>query len=80
MNFKIIFFADRASESLNQLKHALDEKDLATGENAAIFEQLFPNTTHEESEDRAWKELQYSHAGLKHAAFGFVLVRVDFAA
>uniref|UniRef100_A0ABM5FV30 Serologically defined colon cancer antigen 8 isoform X3 n=1 Tax=Pogona vitticeps TaxID=103695 RepID=A0ABM5FV30_9SAUR len=53
---------DRASKSLNQLKHALDENDLATGENPAIFEQLFPNTSHEENEDRAWKELQYSHA------------------
>ncbi|KAJ7342097.1 hypothetical protein JRQ81_008884 [Phrynocephalus forsythii] len=53
---------DRASESLSQLKHTLDENDLATGENVDMFEQLFLQTSHEENEDRAWKKLQYSHA------------------
>ncbi|KAJ6664694.1 hypothetical protein lerEdw1_006267 [Lerista edwardsae] len=32
------------------------------GDEATSFEQLFPNTGHEESEDRAWQELQHSHA------------------
>ncbi|XP_062980392.1 serologically defined colon cancer antigen 8 isoform X2 [Elgaria multicarinata webbii] len=53
---------DRATKSLDQLKHALDEDHLAMGESTATFDQLFPNGSHEESEDRAWQELQYSHA------------------
>ncbi|XP_044275479.1 serologically defined colon cancer antigen 8 isoform X8 [Varanus komodoensis] len=32
------------------------------GESAATFAQLLPNTSHEEGEERAWQELQYSHA------------------
>ncbi|KAH0622531.1 hypothetical protein JD844_024918 [Phrynosoma platyrhinos] len=58
----ILLFTDRASKSLNQLKQALDEKDLAIGESAAVFDQLFHNIGCEESEERAWQELQYSHA------------------
>ncbi|XP_008115643.1 serologically defined colon cancer antigen 8 isoform X3 [Anolis carolinensis] len=53
---------DRASKSLSQLKHALEEKDMAMGESTAVFHQLFDNAGYEESEDRAWQELQYSHA------------------
>uniref|UniRef100_A0A8D2KUJ4 Serologically defined colon cancer antigen 8 n=1 Tax=Varanus komodoensis TaxID=61221 RepID=A0A8D2KUJ4_VARKO len=39
-----------------------DEDHLAMGESAATFAQLLPNTSHEEGEERAWQELQYSHA------------------
>ncbi|KAM6467702.1 serologically defined colon cancer antigen 8 isoform 3-T4 [Liasis olivaceus] len=53
---------DRASKSLDQLKYVLREKDLATDERAATLDQLFPDTGHEVSEDKAWQELQYSHA------------------
>ncbi|XP_044275439.1 serologically defined colon cancer antigen 8 isoform X4 [Varanus komodoensis] len=53
---------DRATKSLDQLKCALDEDHLAMGESAATFAQLLPNTSHEEGEERAWQELQYSHA------------------
>ncbi|XP_053157655.1 serologically defined colon cancer antigen 8 isoform X3 [Hemicordylus capensis] len=53
---------DRASKSIDQLKYALGEKDLTMGDGAATFDQLFPNNCHDESEDRAWQELQHSHA------------------
>ncbi|XP_007440914.2 serologically defined colon cancer antigen 8 homolog [Python bivittatus] len=53
---------DRASKSLDQLKYVLREKDLAADERAATLDQLFPDTGHEVSEDKAWQELQYSHA------------------
>ncbi|XP_042302842.1 serologically defined colon cancer antigen 8 [Sceloporus undulatus] len=53
---------DRASKSLNQLKQALDEKDMAIGEGTAVFDQLCNNIGYEESEERTWQELQYSHA------------------
>ncbi|KAM3855467.1 LOW QUALITY PROTEIN: serologically defined colon cancer antigen 8 [Vipera latastei] len=53
---------DRASKSLDQLKYVFREKDPATGESAATLHQLFPNSGHEVSEDKAWQELQYSHA------------------
>nr|XP_056709320.1 serologically defined colon cancer antigen 8 [Euleptes europaea] len=53
---------DRASKSIDQLKYALGEKDLATGEGAATFDQLFPNADPDDSEDKVWQELQHSHA------------------
>ncbi|XP_048341105.1 serologically defined colon cancer antigen 8 isoform X3 [Sphaerodactylus townsendi] len=53
---------DRASKSIDQLKYALGEKDLAMGEGAATFGQLFPSVDTDGTEDRGWQELQYSHA------------------
>ncbi|XP_054828133.1 serologically defined colon cancer antigen 8 [Eublepharis macularius] len=53
---------NRASKSIDQLKYALGEKDLAMGEGAATFDQLFPYTGLDNNEDRAWQELQHSHA------------------
>ncbi|XP_029141118.1 serologically defined colon cancer antigen 8 [Protobothrops mucrosquamatus] len=53
---------DRASKSLDQLKYVFREKDSATGESAATLDRLFPNSGHEVSENKAWQELQYSHA------------------
>ncbi|XP_066473563.1 serologically defined colon cancer antigen 8 isoform X2 [Tiliqua scincoides] len=53
---------DRASKSIDQLKYTLGEKDLTMGDEATTFDQLFPNTGHDENEDRAWQELQHSHA------------------
>ncbi|XP_034964244.1 serologically defined colon cancer antigen 8 [Zootoca vivipara] len=49
---------DRATKSHAQLKYALGEKDLAMGEGA----QLFSNTDPNESENKAWQELQHNHA------------------
>uniref|UniRef100_A0A8C6V7Q9 Serologically defined colon cancer antigen 8 n=1 Tax=Naja naja TaxID=35670 RepID=A0A8C6V7Q9_NAJNA len=53
---------DRASKSLDQLKYVFHEKDPAISQSAATLDQLFPNLGHEVSEDKAWQELQYSHA------------------
>lgn len=60
-----LLFLDRASKSLDQLKYVFHEKDPAIGESAATLDQLFPNSGQEVTEDNAWQELQYSHAGLK---------------
>uniref|UniRef100_A0A670ICP3 SHH signaling and ciliosis regulator SDCCAG8 n=1 Tax=Podarcis muralis TaxID=64176 RepID=A0A670ICP3_PODMU len=49
---------DRATKSYTQLKYAFGEKDLAMGEGA----QLFSNTDPNESENKAWQELQHNHA------------------
>ncbi|XP_026525194.1 serologically defined colon cancer antigen 8 isoform X3 [Notechis scutatus] len=53
---------DRANKSLDQLKYVFHEKDPAIGESTATLDQLFPNLGHEVSKDKAWQELQYSHA------------------
>uniref|UniRef100_A0A8C5S432 Serologically defined colon cancer antigen 8 n=1 Tax=Laticauda laticaudata TaxID=8630 RepID=A0A8C5S432_LATLA len=47
---------------LEQLKYVFHEKDPAIGESTATLDQLFPNLGHEVREDKAWQELQYSHA------------------
>ncbi|KAL8185814.1 UNVERIFIED_CONTAM: hypothetical protein K2H54_058377 [Gekko kuhli] len=52
---------DHASKSIDQLKYALGEKDLAMEEGAATFDQLFPDTDPADNEDRAWQELQHNH-------------------
>ncbi|XP_015280049.1 PREDICTED: serologically defined colon cancer antigen 8 [Gekko japonicus] len=52
---------DHASKSIDQLKYALGEKDLAMGEGAATFDQLFPDIDPADNEDRAWQELQHNH-------------------
>uniref|UniRef100_A0A8C5S0Q0 Serologically defined colon cancer antigen 8 n=1 Tax=Laticauda laticaudata TaxID=8630 RepID=A0A8C5S0Q0_LATLA len=49
-------------KSLEQLKYVFHEKDPAIGESTATLDQLFPNLGHEVREDKAWQELQYSHA------------------
>ncbi|XP_061482095.1 serologically defined colon cancer antigen 8 [Rhineura floridana] len=53
---------DRASKSHNQLRYAFGGKDLAMGEGVAAPDQLFSNAGPPESEDKAWQELQHSHA------------------
>lgn len=78
-------FTDRASKSIDQLKYTLGAKDLTMQDEATTFEQLFPNSVHDENEDRAWQELQRSHAGLKPSVsklyfspVGFVLLIIYF--
>uniref|UniRef100_A0A8D0BMC6 Serologically defined colon cancer antigen 8 n=1 Tax=Salvator merianae TaxID=96440 RepID=A0A8D0BMC6_SALMN len=53
---------ERASESLNQLKDSFDVKDLAMGEGPATLNNFFLHGCHNESEEKAWQELQHSHA------------------
>lgn len=66
----MLLFTDRATKSYTQLKYAFGEKDLAMGEGA----QLFSNTDPNESENKAWQELQHNHAGLKLTFSGFVSI------
>lgn len=72
-----ILFTERASKSINQLKHALGEKDLTMGESTASFAQLFPDAGYDASEDTAWQELQHSHAGLNFSISGFLFIQND---
>uniref|UniRef100_A0A8C6YVY7 SHH signaling and ciliosis regulator SDCCAG8 n=1 Tax=Nothoprocta perdicaria TaxID=30464 RepID=A0A8C6YVY7_NOTPE len=53
--------AERASESIHQLKYALEERQFATGESEAGFDQSSLDRG-DERENSAWQELQHSHA------------------
>lgn len=66
----IWFFSERASESIHQLKYALEERQFAKGEGEVGFDQ---SSVEKEIDDvdrgsddngnAAWQELQHSHAG-----------------
>ncbi|NXA52973.1 SDCG8 protein, partial [Nothocercus julius] len=52
---------ERASESIHQLKYALEERQFATGESEVGFDQSSVDRG-DERENSAWQELQHSHA------------------
>ncbi|NXA25672.1 SDCG8 protein, partial [Ibidorhyncha struthersii] len=53
---------ERASESIHQLKYALDERQIAEGEGEAGFDQCSADRGKDDSGNAAWQELQHSHA------------------
>lgn len=57
------FFSERASESIHQLRYALEERQFAEGEGEAGFDQCSVDRGNDDSENAAWQELQHSHAG-----------------
>lgn len=75
----MVLSTDRASKSTDQLKSALGEKDLAMGEGAATFDQLFPDRSPDNNEDRAWQELQHTHGGLKASISDILSVMFNHA-
>ncbi|NWI11782.1 SDCG8 protein, partial [Crypturellus soui] len=52
---------ERASKSIHQLKYALEERQFATDESEAGFDQSSVDRG-DERENAAWQELQHSHA------------------
>lgn len=66
----IWFFSERASESIHQLKYALEERQFAKGEGEVGFDQSSVEKEiddvdrgSDDSGNAAWQELQHSHAG-----------------
>lgn len=64
------FFSDRASESIHQLKHALEDRQFGKGEGEVEFDQSSVDKgdddgdmSNHDSGNAAWQELQQSHAG-----------------
>uniref|UniRef100_A0A8B9SFA3 Serologically defined colon cancer antigen 8 n=1 Tax=Apteryx owenii TaxID=8824 RepID=A0A8B9SFA3_APTOW len=53
---------ERASESIHQLKYALEEGQFAMGEGEAGFDQSSVDRGDDERGNSAWQELQHSHA------------------
>lgn len=69
-NDVIYFFSERASESIHQLKYALEERQFAKGEGEVGFDQSSVDKGSDDvdrgdddSGNTAWQELQHSHAG-----------------
>ncbi|XP_063184991.1 serologically defined colon cancer antigen 8 isoform X4 [Chroicocephalus ridibundus] len=53
---------ERASESIHQLKYALEERQFAEDEGEAGFDQCFVDRGNDGSRNAAWQELRHSHA------------------
>nr|XP_009682373.1 PREDICTED: serologically defined colon cancer antigen 8 [Struthio camelus australis] len=53
---------ERASESIHQLKYALEEREFAEGEGEAGLDQSSLDRGDDERGNSAWQELQHSHA------------------
>ncbi|XP_051472170.1 serologically defined colon cancer antigen 8 isoform X1 [Apus apus] len=53
---------ERASESIHQLKYALEERQFAEGEGEVGFDQGFVDRGSDDSRNAAWQELQHSQA------------------
>lgn len=81
----IWFFSERASESIHQLKYALEERQFAKGEGEVGFDQSSVEKEiddvdrgSDDSGNAAWQELQHSHAGkITLKANGLKIVRND---
>lgn len=79
----IWFFSERASESIHQLKYALEERQFAKGEGEVGFDQSSVEKEiddvdrgSDDSGNAAWQELQHSHAGkITLKANGLKIVR-----
>ncbi|KAM6407277.1 serologically defined colon cancer antigen 8 isoform 1-T2 [Pluvialis apricaria] len=53
---------ERASESIHQLKYALEERQFAEGEGETGFDQCAVDRGNDDTGNAAWRELQHSHA------------------
>lgn len=76
----IFFFfpSERASESIHQLKYALEDKQFAKDDSEAGSDQSSEDRDNDDSGNAAWQELQNSHAGkMTLKANGLKIVRND---
>lgn len=82
--FFFLFTAERANESIHQLKYALEERQFAEGKDEVGFESSVDKDNddvdhgNDDRENSAWQDLQHSHAGkITQNANSLKIVRSD---